>query len=201
MAEFDISSLPSNNSYNYGKEPKAVKKVIEGKAVVKKKSGMSKLTNAFFAEDVYMIKSYIFWDVLIPMIKDGISDIVKNAVDLALYGKMAKVGKKDGYTNYSNVSYKSSSSSIRKEAATTTKSIPDESIILSSRGDAELVLDSLRDMIDRGQYASVADMYELIGESTPFTANNYGWKNLKDAKIVRVREGFLLAMPKTVELD
>ena len=207
MAEFDIHSLPSN-SYNYSdssdkKEEKNVKKIVEGKVIVKKKSGIQKFANAMFAEDIKMIKSYILWDVLLPMVKDGISDIIKNTVDLALYGRTSKGrDSRSGFVNYSGISTsKVSYASDSKKQRPAAKNMIEDTIIFADKREAEMVLDTLRDYLDKYGQASVADLYALTGTECAFTANNYGWKNLKDAKIIRIRDGYLLEMPRIVELD
>ena len=74
-------------------------------------------------------------------------------------------------------------------------------VILDSRGEAEEVLSHLVDLtIDYGM-ASVADLYDLVGITSKFTDNNYGWNDLSGASVSRVRDGYLVNLPKTVLLD
>ena len=55
------------------KDDKKVEKVVKGKAVVKKKSEMSKIASNIIAEEAKSIKDYAIYDVIIPALKDGIS--------------------------------------------------------------------------------------------------------------------------------
>ena len=71
-----------------------------------------------------------------------------------------------------------------------------DDIILESRGEAEEVLDSLCDLIETYQIASVADLYDLVGETPEYTDNKYGWTNLRNADVERVRDGYRLKLPK-----
>lgn len=65
---------------------KKVDKVVTGNVKRKKKSEVSKFKDVFISEDVSNVKSYIFLDVLVPAIKKAVSDIVKDGVDMMLYG-------------------------------------------------------------------------------------------------------------------
>jgi len=49
---------------------------------------------------------------------------------------------------------------------------------------------------------SVADLYELVGIQGSYTDNKYGWtKNIRNASVVRVRDGYLLKLPKALPFD
>ena len=43
---------------------------------------------------------------------------------------------------------------------------------------------------------SVADMYDLCGMTCNYTDNKYGWKSLARADISRVRDGYMIKLPK-----
>ena len=78
--------------------------------------------------------------------------------------------------------------------------IPDV-IILESRAEAEEVLDRLDEMIEEFGMASVLNLYDLIGVTAPFTADKYGWTDIRNATAVRVRDGYLLKLPRVMPLD
>ena len=67
-----------------------------------------------------------------------------------------------------------------------------DDIILDSRGEAEEVLSHLVDLVDDYGMASVADLYDLVGITSNFTDNKYGWTNLSSASVSRVRDGYLI---------
>lgn len=76
-----------------------------------------------------------------------------------------------------------------------------DDILFESRGEAEDVLSYLVDLtIDYG-VASVADFYDLSGIESQFTDNKYGWTNLRDACIDRVRNGYIIRLPQAKPLD
>ena len=47
----------------------------------------------------------------------------------------------------------------------------------------------------------VADLYDLVGLTGNFTDNKYGWTNVKNAQIVRVRDGYMIKMPRALPID
>ena len=49
-------------------------------------------------------------------------------------------------------------------------------------------------------FVRVADLYDLVGVTGLFTDNNYGWTNIRNAKIVRVRDGYKIDMPRALPL-
>ena len=56
------------------------------------------------------------------------------------------------------------------------------------------------DLIETYGMASVADMYDLVGISCDYTANKYGWTNIRNAEVVRTRDGYMLKMPKALPI-
>jgi hypothetical protein len=73
-------------------------------------------------------------------------------------------------------------------------------ITLDTRAEAEAVRSSLDDIVDSYGYVRVADLYDLIGETGNYTDNDYGWFNVRNAEIVRVRDGYMLKMPRAVPI-
>lgn len=48
---------------------------------------------------------------------------------------------------------------------------------------------------------SVADLYDLVGINGNYTDNKYGWFNIRTASVVRVRDGYMIKLPKAVPLN
>lgn len=173
-------------------EKKKVEKVVTGAVRTKKKSGFSKFFGGFISEDAPNAKTYIFEDVIIPMIKKGIVDFV----DIIVNGRKTRNGKSGGV----KVSYRSFYDDPRDSTPVRTTYNYDE-VILDSRGEAEEVLCQMNDLIDTYGVVSVADLYDLVGITGDYTANKYGWTNIRNAEAVPVRGGgWLLKMPKALPL-
>jgi hypothetical protein len=195
------SKEEQNESNN---ERKKLDKIVSGTAKVKKKSTTRKFADVFISEDASNVKSYILSDVLIPAVKDLISDIVRNGVEMLLYGGSGRSGKKTkgfrgdfvSYDQYSRRDERRSSSTSR----TRTGYSPDD-VILETRGEAEDVLTRLDELIDMYGVVSVADLYDLVGISHNYTDNKYGWTNIRNAEPVRVRDGYILKLPKALPIE
>lgn len=182
-------------------EKKELKKVVQGTAKVKKKGKTSKIAEMFIAEDATSVKSYIISDVLIPAAKKLISDIVRDGIEMILYGGTNRGKRSSGfradyvsYNRYSDRRYDDRPSDTSRVAYRY------DDVILETRGEAEEVLDAMRDVIDTYEMVSVMDLYDLVGITGQYTDNNFGWKNLRNAEPIRVRDGYMLKLPKAIPL-
>ena len=179
---------------------KKIEPVVKGK-VTKKKNNVRKLTDTFVSEDIQNVKSYVLMDVLVPAIKKAISDIVTNGVDMILYGESGRSTRK---TNASTVSYRNYYDNRRDDrysSSRTRTGYSYDDVVLETRSEAEDVLTRMDELIDTYGVVSVADMYDLVGISCNYTDNKYGWTNLRNAEPVRVRDGYMLKLPKALPID
>lgn len=194
------------NSHRYKEEQKnketekKVEKVVTGKVIAKKKSGFSKLADEFISEDVKNVKSYIIGDVLIPAMKKAISDIVTNGIDMILYGG-ARPGKRSTADRVSYSGYYGGSSIRETKTVSSYNGYSFNDIVLANRGEAQEVLDRMDELISSYGVVSVADLYDLVGITGSWTDNKYGWTNLRDADVIRVRDGYMIKMPRAKVID
>lgn len=181
---------------------KKIEKVIEGTAKVKKKGELRKFTDVFISEDASNVKGYIFSDVLVPAVKKLISDIVKDGIEMVLYGTTGGRREKSNvpYVAYNRFSDKRDDRRPLYETKNKVGYSSDD-IILGTRSDAEEVICQMRDLIDTYGVVSVADLYEMVNLSHQYTDNKYGWMSVRDADIVRVRDGYLLKLPRPKPID
>lgn len=192
-------ALPDKSS-----EEKKVEKVINGSAKSKKKGEIQKFADVFISEDVGNVKSYIFMEVLVPAVKKAISDIVTNGVDMILYGETRQkknTTTKVSYGKYygNNGEQERRSNSYRQSGRT---GFDYDEIIFETRGDAEAVLDAMNEIISQYGVVSVGDLYDLAAVSTDnFAVNKYGWTDIAGCKAVRVRDGYVLKLPKAYPLN
>ena len=197
-AEYDYKPNSHRSKIDQKEQPneKKVQKVVRGKVKTKKKK--TSLKDIFISEDAANVKSYVFMDVLVPAVKKAISDIVRDGIDMILYGEARS---RKSSSNASYVSYRSYSDRDRREERRYSDSrvrsaYSYDDIILENRGEAEDVLTRMDELIDTYGIVSVADMYDLVGISGNYTDNKYGWTNLRNAEPVRVRDGYMLKLPK-----
>lgn len=191
------------NSHRFKEEQKEAQtekkfnKVVSGPVKVKKKTEMAKVKDVFIAEDASKVKSYIVWDVLVPAVKKAISDIVTNGIDMVLYGETGHskktVGSKVSYSRF----YDQRDRDRRDPEPRARTSYVHDDIVFASRGEAEEVLCLMEEAIETYGNVSVADMYDLVGEtSSKYTDNKYGWTSLRLAEVKRTRDGFIIELPK-----
>lgn len=183
-------------------EEHKVEKIVKGPVTARKKSGFDKIKNEFISEDAKNIKSYVFGEVLIPAIKKAISDIVTNGIDILLYGESR--GNNNRRPTADRVSYRSyydGYTSASRLAPSRNISYSYDDIILSTRGEAQDVLDRMDELMETYGLVRVADLYDLVGITGNFTDNKYGWTNIRNAEIQRVRDGYMIKMPRAIPID
>ena len=182
-------------------EKRVEKPVVTGKVVTKKKSALSKFADEFISEDAKNVKSYVFGEVLIPAIKKAISDIVTDGIDMILYGGSRGDRKRSTADRVSYRNYYDNGRSARDTRTVSTSRYTTDDIVLSSRSEAEDVLDRMYELIDSYGLVRVADLYDLVGITGDYTDNKYGWTNIRNAEIVRVRDGYVIKMPRALPID
>jgi hypothetical protein len=200
METFEYSSNSNKSKAEKNLPEKRVEKVVTGNVSTKKKSGIEKIAGEFISEDAKNIKSYIIGDVLLPSIKKAISDIVVNGIDMILYGSSGNTQRRG---NTDRVSYRNyyEDRNNRSTVRAYTSSYVFDDVILATRGEAEDVLSTMDDLIDKYGVARVADLYDLVGISGNYTDNRYGWTNIRDARIERCRDGYMIKMPKAIPIE
>lgn len=186
------------------REKRVEKPVVRGNVKIKEKSEVSKLAEVFISEDVSNVKNYILMDVLIPTIKKTLYDIVTNTFDMVLFGGNGQRRSESNRSNASYVSYNRFSDrrdSNRYESSRARNSFSYNDIIFDNRGEAEEVLSQMDDILGNYPYVTVADLFDLVGQSCDFTCQKYGWTNLRNAEVVRVRDGYMIKLPKALPID
>lgn len=205
MEEYKTNSYKSREPQKPVEEPRKVEKVVTGPVRVKKKTGAGKFFSTFFTEDWVKIKEFTVSDVLVPTIKKAITDIVTNGINMVMYGADAGRNRttngpvtKISYKNYT--SYSNNNAGFVRPAARTTYSY--DEIIFSNRGEAELVLSQMDEIISKYGFVKVADYYDLVGTSGSYTDNNYGWYDLRPAQVVRLSNGeYTIKLPRALPID
>jgi hypothetical protein len=216
--EILTESYPSNSKKSRMKESlpetKKQEKVVTGIVKQKKKSWSKKLAEIFFEDDTKSVGSYIWHDVLIPAGKSMICDIVGwgGFAEMLLFGDKrggSRTRRESGrsYTSYG--SYYSGTQGLRDRDKCGDRDISKigrarhdfDEIVLETRGEAEDVLSHLVDLtIDYGM-ATVADLYDLVGITSNHADIKYGWTDLRNSSVSRVRGGYLINLPRTQTLD
>jgi len=199
MAEYRPNSHKSKEAAEERVPQRKIEPVVSG-ARVRKRSGIGKLEDLFMPGDADSVKSYILMDVLVPSIKRMISDIVCNGINMLL-GESRK-GSSD--LPVGRVSYRSYYQD-RDDRTNRPRSVSElhqgyDDILFPTRGDAELVLDQMFEVLDHFDVVTIADLKEMCDLKSEFTENKYGWTDLRGACVVRVRDGYMLDLPRATNI-
>lgn len=194
----------SHRSKEQGHEPmedKKIEKVVTGTVKQRKKTGLSRAASTFMPGDVDSVKSYILMDVLVPSIKRAISDIVCNGINMLLgeptRGKGGNsIGAKVSYRQY----YRDPDERRDYARPRAQAQYSYDDIVFDNRGDAEEVLYRMEELLERFDVVSVADLFDMAGISCNYTDNKYGWTDLRSAHVERVRDGYIINLPRATSL-
>ena len=80
----------------------------------------------------------------------------------------------------------------------------DTKIVFEHRNDALVALSNLKDIFDLYYVVSVADLYDQAGIKCDYTHGRFGWKDydtIHNAKVVKVKGGYIIDLPEPVEFD
>lgn len=197
MEEYASNSFKSKEN-DIKKPEEKVKKVVSGNVSIRKSNPIiGRISEIFVPSDVENVKDYIIETKVIPSVKSMLLDIVTMFLDDgSVRHRYSSPGSKISYQRY----YEKPNE--RRPYSNDRKTVYQvDEITISDRGEAEQVLDSMRDYIDRYDAIPVAAYYDLVGvTNTDYTCNNFGWLDLSDARVKRNRYGFYIDLPRPVAL-
>lgn len=201
--------IPNYESNSYKNKQEQVEESREKLAPIvearREKPTLGKrFVKTFFNEDIKDVKKYLFFDVLIPAIKDTLYSLISNGASMIFYGDVKPKGKA------SNRNYDPNRANRIERSERISSYSPNgrrrimndfDDIVLDSRADCERVLDAMREAIYTYGQVTVADLYDLVGMSSEFTDNKWGWVDLATCGYSRRRDGsYVLDLPKVVDL-
>ena len=204
-----IDSLyPGNSRGDKSKKPRPkVQKIVNGNVTEQPQSVGRRVRETFTAESTSAVIEYLIFDVVIPNTKSLVMDLVTQGLEQKFYGGSrggSSARTVYGYTPYNRI-YKnkpgSSSRSTRSLNREDKASHNFGELVIEDRGEAELILDTMTERISEYDVATVFDLYELVGITADFTDSTYGWTDAREFKIRRVRNGYLLDLPKPRPID
>jgi hypothetical protein len=190
-------------------EEKKIESVVQGEVIRRKKPLGRRFLDTFVGGDAKSVMGYVVMDVLLPAAKDTIADAFSQGIERMLFGEARSTSRRTGArpgTGYTSYNRFASSSSMRREDPRTisrqNRARHDfDEIILATRVEAEEVIGRLFDLVSQYEQATVADLYELVGITANYTEQKWGWTDIRGAGAVRVSGGYLLDLPRPVELD
>ena len=196
--------IKKNKSDNNDVGTKKVNKVVNGDVKTRKKTKADEFADDLIAQSMTSVVSDVFTEVLLPSFKNMISDAVKSGIDRLLFGDSSHRTNTNSNpaSKISYSKYYTEQSNYRPEVPVRRREAYDyNNIIFNSRGDAEAVLMRMDELISKYEVVSVADLYDLAGITGDYTDYKYGWTDIRSARIERIRDGYIIRMPKALPLD
>ena len=80
----------------------------------------------------------------------------------------------------------------------------DTEIVFEHRNNALVALSNLKDIFDRYGVVSVGDLYDEAAIKCDYTCSRFGWKDydaIHNAKVVKVKGGYMIDLPEPVEFE
>lgn len=186
-------------------ERKKVKPLEDiGEVKVKKKSEVRKLADIFLKDDIEEVKKYVIRDVFLPSVKRAVSESLHTGIDM-LFGGGAGLSNRShdsyykSYDDYYSSNHKTVSASKKRNYSNYGYTCNE--IVFETRVDAERVLSDLRHIIAQTGMVTVGELYGMVRMQATYTDERYGWNNLDNASVVRVRYGFVIKLPRPMEVD
>lgn len=76
-----------------------------------------------------------------------------------------------------------------------------EDLLFDTRVNAEDALNNMRSCIHKYGVVSVAEYYDMNGMSYNHDHTQYGWVKLDSAQVHRVRDGYIIELPRAIRID
>ena len=212
MDEFPGNSHGAKKS-DQPTEAKNVDKVVVGAVVRRKKPLGARFAEMFVGGDAQSVMQYVLLEVLAPAAKDMIADAVSQGVERLIFGEARSTGRRtgarpsgsSGYVSYNNISratVRPREEDARVPLSRRSRAAHDfEEIVLATRVEADEVITRMWDLLEKYELVTVNELYDLVGVSGNFTDDKWGWLSLRGAGVRRIREGYLLDLPKPVPID
>lgn len=196
---------PNSDKSKLGEyENKKVERVTSSDPIRRKKSLGKNFKKTFFGGDARGAIQYVIFGVIIPAAKDTLAEAGAQGIERLIFGdsrrrpSVSRPSGPQGYVSYNRYAM----GGQQQEAPARTlsrraRSMHDfDEIVLSSRREAEDVIDRLFDLVGQYGSATVSDLYELVGLQSTHTDNKWGWEDARGAGVTRVRNGYLLDLPE-----
>ena len=175
--------------------------------VKKKETTGQKFKRLFFAEDINDIGGYLVNDLIVPSIKETFLNFMTAALmgDRRSNSGYYRGGKNgDSKTNYNKISTQGRVGFERRQKedySDDRKQFDIDNILFATKAEADEILSRMDDCIENYGVVTVGYLYDLLEESGPYTLEYYGWRSLRTARVVHVRNGYSLELPRPIRLE
>ena len=208
-------AFPSNSKSPRQEPERVVEQVVQDPAKKRKKSIGRQFREVFIGGDTRSVVHYVIFDILVPQAKDMMADAASSGFEKLIFGENRPANRRFGsrptqtnYTNYANrYAVRGNNPVGRAERdpqgrpPATPQGHPMDDILLASRAEADEIIGRMYDLLAKYETVSVADLYAMVGWSSTHIDYKWGWNNLTGTDTSRVRDGYILVLPRPIPLD
>lgn len=187
-----------------GPPKKKIEPVVKGTQV--KRPASRRFFDTLFAESPKALGAKVARDVVVPRIKAGFEEAFNSFLSGMLWGDSSnrplsgianRTVLSGGRTNYSAVNNRVMNGRQQAQQALTMQSSGNyQDLVVPTQQGAEILLANMYDLLNQYRVVAVADLYELAEITPSISDNSYGWSTLDGARISKVRDGYLLELPR-----
>lgn len=211
MDQFPGNSHGTGSPKKTAPDKPVFESVVTETVIKRKKSLGQRFKGLFFGGDAKSAVRYVLGEVLVPAAKNMFVDSVEQGAKRMVYGDNAPRRNNTifGQPRFSYNRPVERGSSLASRGSM----LPDQpphyarqrqrdpgEVIFASRDDAEGVLEAMRDIIEKYDVVSVADLNALTAQTSSYTDNSWGWSNLARVDIRQIREGYILLLPPVEQI-
>jgi hypothetical protein len=202
-----MSEFPGNtNRSREAREPR-VKPITDGELPTRRRPLGKRFAETFIQGDARSVREAVFWGLVIPKVKDVFLDAAWESLQVMLFGSSRSGRSTSGSSSYRYEARHSPDRVLRPDRDRSSMSRSARAshdfreILWETRVQAEEALDVMEAAIDQFDMVSVADLYDLAGQKAEFTDQDFGWTDLRDSVVRKVRGGYIIDMPRPHPLE
>jgi hypothetical protein len=180
----------NSNVSKGGSSDKKLKRITSGEVRTRKRSVRKQFQEAFVVGDMRTATEYMLFEVALPSMRDAVVDSLIGGIERLFTGdgrRRSAGPSPSGSAPY--VNYGKCSDEGRGLLASPKRGMSSQGrarhnfseIVLSTRAEAEEVIDQMFEVIERWGEVSVADLYELLGVAADHTDQKWGWRSLGES--------------------
>jgi hypothetical protein len=189
-------------------EDKVVTKIVTSEVVVTPPGIGKKIKGIFFGGEFRSAKGYIIADVLLPAARNALYDSISEGTKRLIFGESAdrrgrrpEMRSRVQYGSMYNRPYQSTMLPGQPPRNPVRMNYRESSdILITSREEANDVLERMVDIVDKYEVVSLADLLVMLGRPVSAIDHKWGWTYLNTAEVRQVRNGYMLEMPPMEEI-
>lgn len=209
MEQYPSNTLKERNKQAQKKEKPDLKCVVSGKSKPVPQSLWSKVFVGIKPASGQTMKSFIFDEIVTPLIQRAVVEGVTGAINYLVKGDAYADRKNNNsfgksYINYNGISSgKSNGNSSQYVYSGKNSGMEIENVWFESRVDAQRVLDEMQNVIAGYDILTVNGFYDIIGRTNIIDPSNekFGWSDLRNAYITASRGGWVIHLPHPMPID